>query len=257
MPDRTRSGTLWTHDYDPESYHRSRYGSERTRARALRFRRIFQSMLPPGPAGAGEVLEVGAGTGYFTLQLLARGFRVRATDLNPKMLRALESRVRQAGFADRCTTEQKDILQLGYATGRFDGVVCLKLLPRTPWPGIQMDALGGLARTVRAGGWLLADVRNAFGPFNLLRAGRGLTPSEVRTALRRGGMVPTRVQPLHLAGQTRRWPRKVVRVLDRIETRLDLLPSFLASSHLLLAHKPRLGPPPEAHPRSVFSSSGR
>jgi ubiquinone/menaquinone biosynthesis C-methylase UbiE len=77
--------------------------------------------------GAGEVLELAAGTGILTEQLAARmpmGTRLTATDLNPPMLALAERRMAGAAMAHRIGCQPADATTLPFADASFDAVVC-------------------------------------------------------------------------------------------------------------------------------------
>lgn len=78
---------------------------------------------------AARVLELAAGTGVLTRELVASGARVTATDLNPAMVEYGSRRVPDAVW------EQADAMRLPYQDGVFDLVVCqfgVMFLPDRP-----------------------------------------------------------------------------------------------------------------------------
>ncbi len=99
---------------------------------------------------AGRALDVGAGTGRYTLKLAKRGYQVTATDPNRAMLDvARESAGRDSldiGFVQAGL--ENGVPAVGHY---FDLVVCALPLPRArPRPGG-----GGLHRVLKPGGHLL------------------------------------------------------------------------------------------------------
>ncbi|MHB8531349.1 MAG: class I SAM-dependent methyltransferase [Solirubrobacteraceae bacterium] len=77
-------------------------------------------------------LEIGAGTGYFTLNLLAAGLIGEATcsDISPGMLRTLDENARRLGL--QVSTEQADAERLPFDSGRFDLVLGHAVLHHIP-----------------------------------------------------------------------------------------------------------------------------
>ena len=61
---------------------------------------LFSARLPNLFAGAGRVLEIGAGTGIFTLDLARQCREVVAVDISSRMLDILERKAREAGIAN-------------------------------------------------------------------------------------------------------------------------------------------------------------
>lgn len=103
--------------------------------------------LPDAPFG--DALEIGAGTGYFTLNLLGAGVieRATATDISPGMLKRLE---RNATALDReVTTVQADAERLPFDDGSFDLVFGHAVLHHIP----DLDvAFAEFMRVLRPGG---------------------------------------------------------------------------------------------------------
>jgi ubiquinone/menaquinone biosynthesis C-methylase UbiE len=97
-------------------------------------------------------LEIGAGTGYFTLNLMRAGLIARATctDISPGMLAALSANAERLGL--QVETVSADAERLPFEDGSFDLVVghaVLHHLPDLP------TAFGELARVLAPGGTLL------------------------------------------------------------------------------------------------------
>jgi phosphatidylethanolamine/phosphatidyl-N-methylethanolamine N-methyltransferase len=102
--------------------------------------------------GAGDVLEVAAGTGLLTLPVARVARRVVATDYSEAMIGVVQQRVLQAGLTNvECS--KRDVYSLGFPPASFDAVVCanvLHLLPDLP------GALAALKAVLRPGGKLVA-----------------------------------------------------------------------------------------------------
>ena len=64
-------------------------------------------------AGFDPLLEVGSGTGYHTLRLLAEGHRVVAVDVSQEMLGELRRRADEGGWSDRLETRRGRLCDLG------------------------------------------------------------------------------------------------------------------------------------------------
>jgi ubiquinone/menaquinone biosynthesis C-methylase UbiE len=106
---------------------------------------LGQSFSPPFP----RALEIGAGTGYFSLNLLRAGIVGEATcsDISPGMLAALRANAERLGLEVR--TEQADAERLPFADESFDlvfGHAVLHHIPDLP------RAFAEFARVLAPGG---------------------------------------------------------------------------------------------------------
>ncbi|MGO4760116.1 class I SAM-dependent methyltransferase, partial [Streptomyces sp. 2MCAF27] len=89
----------WEHTY---AAHPGMYGQEPS-APAVHAVTVFRA------AGAGDVLELGAGHGRDALYFAREGFAVRATDLSATGLEQLSAAARAQGVAERVTTSVLDV----------------------------------------------------------------------------------------------------------------------------------------------------
>jgi ubiquinone/menaquinone biosynthesis C-methylase UbiE len=108
-------------------------------------------LLGPRPGPFGDALEIGAGTGYFSLNLLQTGVvrRATCTDISPGMLATLEHNADELGL--EVETAACDAAELPFEDESFDlvlGHAVLHHLPDLP------RAFAELARVLRPGGTL-------------------------------------------------------------------------------------------------------
>jgi ubiquinone/menaquinone biosynthesis C-methylase UbiE len=118
---------------------------------------------------AGEGLEIGAGSGAMTAQLLAAfpGLQMTATDYDPAMVAA--ARTTLAGFAGRASTGRADAAALPFPDGSFDLVLSAAMLHHVP----AWKALAEAVRVLRPGGLLIGyDLLDTPAP-RLVHLGRG------------------------------------------------------------------------------------
>ncbi len=102
----------------------------------------------------GDALEIGAGTGYFALNLMQEGAidRLVATDISTGMLGSLQQTADSLGFAQRVSTRQADAEQLPFADASFDLVLGHAVLHHIPDLG---QAFYEFNRVLRPGGALV------------------------------------------------------------------------------------------------------
>ena len=105
----------------------------------------------------GEALEIGSGTGYFSLNLLQLGLigRLVATDISPGMLGELAATARRLGL--EVQTEATDAERLPFKDESFDLVFGHAVLHHLP------DRPGDLVRALpsAAAGWHAGVLRRA------------------------------------------------------------------------------------------------
>jgi ubiquinone/menaquinone biosynthesis C-methylase UbiE len=103
-------------------------------------------------------LDIGCGTGFLSLELAARGYRVTGIDFAPAMLALAKEKAAAAGAAIRF--EEADAEQLPFADGGFDLVITRHVLWTLPHPEAAIDEW---IRVLRPGG-RLAVIDGQFDP---------------------------------------------------------------------------------------------
>jgi ubiquinone/menaquinone biosynthesis C-methylase UbiE len=109
--------------------------SIRTAAERAAWDRILDLILPAGDAL--EALDIGCGTGFFSLELAFRGHRVTGVDFAPSMI--AQARKKAAERHATIRYEEADAEQLPFAAGSFDMAVSRHLLWTLPHPERAMD----------------------------------------------------------------------------------------------------------------------
>lgn len=122
-----------------------------------------------------SVLEVGCGTGHYTLPLAHACRRVVAVDSSHEMLRFLERRLRRRKVTNVTTLQASLGLPLDLGE-QFDGVVAIGLLNYLP---DLAGALRTLTLHLRPGGWAVLSVPLANSSGRLYRLGERLTGRRV------------------------------------------------------------------------------
>jgi ubiquinone/menaquinone biosynthesis C-methylase UbiE len=110
--------------------------------------RLLEALAPQHDE---TVLEVGPGTGYYTLDVAPAVRRLHIFDLQPEMLEHTLRRARAAGVAN-VEPRQGDARALPYVDGAFDAAYLVTVLGEIP---DQEAALRELRRVVRPGGRLV------------------------------------------------------------------------------------------------------
>lgn len=172
----------------------------------LAARRIILPWILQDVEPSGEGLEIGAGVGALTAQLLTLypRFRMVATDTDAELVGMAEQVL--SGFGKRASVQRADAVALPFPDGRFDLVLSAAMLHHV----IEWDkALAEAVRVLRPGGKLVGyDTLNS-APIRLMRVGerRGTTmlrPDQLRTALNRLGLTDLQTRTA-LAGTVMRF----------------------------------------------------
>jgi ubiquinone/menaquinone biosynthesis C-methylase UbiE len=103
------------------------------------------------PSEGETLLEIGPGTGYYTLDVARAVGRLHVFDLQPEMLDHTLRRAREAGI-DNVEPRQGDARSLPYRDAAFDAAYLVAVLGEIP---DQQAALRELRRVVRPGGRLV------------------------------------------------------------------------------------------------------
>lgn len=198
----TREKVKDAYAHDPDRYDHVRLEEPRGRMLSAYDQRLFRSLLPEPKADL-RVLEVGSGTGRFTIEALQHGLRPLATDVNEPMLERLRARVAELGFdEDACLTQVQDVFNLTLEPASFDFVYSIHVIPRFLTVEDQTAALRSIAGVVRPGGTFLFNYRNRRSPYNALYKGPAATPRQIEGALAEGGMRITRRRGKWLLNKT-------------------------------------------------------
>lgn len=144
------------HDYEAATYE-GKFGisyDQRCIDYAVeRFRKVAEPELGPDPKVFGRILEVGAGTGFFSINLFLGGRiggEVHATDISEGMLTVCKRNGAEHGL--EILTKQGDAEDLPYEDDSFDLVMGHAFIHHLPVPGL---AIREMLRVLKPGGMLV------------------------------------------------------------------------------------------------------
>ena len=172
----------------------------------LAARRIILPWILQGVEPSGEGLEIGAGVGALTAQLLAQypRFRMVATDSDAEQVAMAEQVL--SSFGRRASVQRADAVTLPFPDGRFDLVLSAAMLHQV----IEWDkALAEAVRVLRPGGKLVGYDMSDTAAGRLISMGERpgtslLRPGQLDTALSRLGLTDLQTRTA-LAGTVMRF----------------------------------------------------
>jgi len=209
MPDKPEQPTRF--DFDPfaagyEAWYETAEGTlfDHLEKRALR--RMLE-----GVPNKGSLLEIGAGTGWWSRFFSDAGFAVTGIDISPRMVD-----IAQTKKIPNATFKCADAHKLPFADESFSFAAAVTSIEFTRNPE---KALGEMIRCTRSGGTLFFGILNAWSPFNTERqkqtgspfaSARLFDPNALRDWLSTYGRATIKVcafpfslkMPISLAGAT-------------------------------------------------------
>jgi ubiquinone/menaquinone biosynthesis C-methylase UbiE len=131
-------------------------------------KKVIISSLPKNPEGV-KVLDAGAGSGRFTIEMAKRGFDVVSGDYSSAMLDAIKSKIKALGFENRVTLSKEDVTNLTFNDEEFDFICCMRVFVNLDTIENEVKALKELVRVCKPGGTVVFDIVNPkslaiFGP---------------------------------------------------------------------------------------------
>lgn len=104
------------------------------------------------PSGM-RVLEVGSGTGQYTVQLAGKGYEITAVEISPEMMKRAQAKMAESGLkAEWCLADVAKILP---KLGKFHGIISLTAFEFIPEPE---QVLRELYNHLEPGGCLVIGV---------------------------------------------------------------------------------------------------
>jgi ubiquinone/menaquinone biosynthesis C-methylase UbiE len=134
-PDEIRDVNTRYHDVAAASYD-SKWGIDFGEVGQSQVLGKVRKLLPADEleAGFNRALEIGSGTGYFSLNLMQAGLikEVSCTDISPGMVETLSDNARRLGLGDRVSGTRADAESLPFADASFDLVLGHAVLHHLP-----------------------------------------------------------------------------------------------------------------------------
>ncbi len=111
-----------------------------------------------------KVLEVGCGTGHFSIELARAGASVVAVDIGSETIRRVKDRAKEKGINLSAIVE--DAQQASFADNTFDLILCRNVIEHVEQPGQLMNEM---ARILKPGGSIQLTAPNRYSISQLFR----------------------------------------------------------------------------------------
>jgi len=144
--------------------------------------RLFDEIFPKLEKNQ-NVLEVGAGTGRFTLPALKKADSIVATDINNSLLEKLMEKIRESQYEAHCQIKFEDMFNLSFDDNTFDLVYSIHVIPRLMNFEDQTSALNEITRVIKPKGKLLFNYRNKNSLYGKLHKDFAPTSHEIEGVL--------------------------------------------------------------------------
>lgn len=150
--------------------------------------KVFMSLFPKRQDGL-RIVEIGAGTGRFTIPVLQHGFSITATDINESLLEGLTNKLEQESLDKSCTIEISDVFNLHYDDNSIDLIFSIHVIPRFDNLKDQRDAIREIGRVLKPGGMFIFNYNNRSSFWGWFYDGFTTRPREMKDILRNADLI--------------------------------------------------------------------
>ena len=113
-------------------------------------RRLNEILGEVNPKNDEKILEIGPGSGAYTLSLLEKGAEVTAIDISEDMIEVCKKKVEDKGF--KAEFHQGNILNIPIQDETRDKAIAIGIMTHLPEKKMFVEAVKEMLRTLRGGG---------------------------------------------------------------------------------------------------------
>jgi len=121
---------------------------------------VVLSYLPHSPKGV-KVLDAGAGSGRFTIEIAKKGFDIVSCDYSEAMLGIIRSKLQTLNLTNRVLLSRQDITHMTFDDNEFDYICSLRVMVNLDTVENEVKALHELVRVCRPGGTVVVEFVNS------------------------------------------------------------------------------------------------
>ena len=119
-------------------------------------RRLNEILGEVNPKKGEKILEIGPGSGAYTLALLEKGAEVSAIDISEDMIEVCKKKVEERVF--KAEFHQGNILNIPIQDETMDKAIAIGIMTHLPEKKMFVDAVNEMLRTIRWGGAIWFDL---------------------------------------------------------------------------------------------------
>lgn len=108
-----------------------------------------------------KILDAGAGSGRFTIEMAKRGYKVNSCDFSPAMLKIIESKLNNFGLKNNVSLSRQDVTNFTFSDDEFDYISCMRVLVNLDTIENEEKAIKEFVRVCKPGGTIVFDIVNS------------------------------------------------------------------------------------------------
>jgi ubiquinone/menaquinone biosynthesis C-methylase UbiE len=143
-----------------QNYDSERFSTPGGRMFDLFEKSVVLSYLPQNPKGV-KVLDAGAGSGRFTIEMAKKGFDIVACDYSEAMLEVIGSKIKALKMTNKVILSKQDITKMTFNDNEFDYICSLRVMVNLDTIENEVKALHELVRVCKPGGKVIVEFVNS------------------------------------------------------------------------------------------------
>lgn len=220
-----------------KNYDKERFTSKAGKMFDIYEKNVVTSNLPENKNSL--ILDAGAGTGRFTIEMAKKGYHIVSCDYSNAMLEIIKSKLEKNNLTNIVKLSKQDITQLTFEDNKFDYISCMRVLVNLDNKANILKALKEFNRVSNTKSIIVVDIVNSkslstLGP----KKDSYITLSEFKEIINLiPGLEIKKYFGRRLLSQTafEKAPKFLLGLLDIVDARLSkLFPSYCVRIYFVL-----------------------